>query len=158
MTAETKTTQVGHTDNSVTIAAPMDLVWDMTNDIESWPNLFSEYADAKILSQEDGTIRFRLTLHPDENGKSWSWVSDRRPDPATRTVRSTRIEKGPFAYMNIYWEYVDTAEGVRMRWVQDFAMKPEAPVDDAAMTERLNRNTRIQMDLIKQRIERAAAG
>jgi hypothetical protein len=27
----------GHTDNAVVIAAPMDLVWDMTNDVENWP-------------------------------------------------------------------------------------------------------------------------
>lgn len=152
----TTATEVGHTDNTVTIAAPMDLVWDMTNDIESWPHLFSEYADAKILSLDGGTIRFRLTLHPDENGNSWSWVSDRTPDPETRTVRSRRVETGPFDFMDIYWEYVGTPDGVRMRWVQDFRMKPQAPVDDAAMTERLNRNTRVQMDLIRQRIERAA--
>ena len=150
-------TAVGHTDNSVTIAAPMDLVWDMTNDVESWPNLFSEYADAKILRRDGDTVRFRLTLHPDENGTSWSWVSDRVPDAATRTVRAHRVETGPFEYMNIYWEYTDTPEGVRMRWVQDFHMKPQAPVDDAAMTERLNRNTRIQMNLIKERVEAAAA-
>jgi aromatase len=152
MTAAT----VGRTDNSVTIAAPMDLVWDMTNDIESWPSLFSEYADAKIIEHSDGTIRFRLTLHPDENGTSWSWVSDRTPDPATRTVRSHRVETGPFEFMDIYWEYIDTPGGVLMRWVQDFRMKPQAPVDDAAMTERLNRNTHVQMDFIKQRIEQAA--
>ncbi|MCO8306936.1 polyketide cyclase, partial [Streptomyces sp. RKCA-744] len=33
----------GHTDNEVMIKAPFDLVWDMTNDLENWPQLFSEY-------------------------------------------------------------------------------------------------------------------
>ncbi|MFD0854540.1 SRPBCC family protein, partial [Actinomadura adrarensis] len=84
----------GHTENSIVIDAPMDLVWDMTNDVASWPNLYSEYAAAEILSEEDGVIRFRLTMHPDENGKQWSWVSERRPDPATRTVRARRVEPG----------------------------------------------------------------
>ncbi|MGQ4444508.1 polyketide cyclase, partial [Streptomyces violaceoruber] len=37
----------GHTDNEITIAAPMELVWNMTNDIEKWPGLFSEYASVE---------------------------------------------------------------------------------------------------------------
>jgi aromatase len=35
-------------------------------------------------------------------------------------------------------------------------MKPEAPVDDAGMTDMINRNSRTQMALIRDRIERAA--
>lgn len=146
----------GHTDNEIVINAPMRLVWDMTNDIESWPRLFSEYSEATILSRDGDTITFRLALHPDENGKVWSWVSARTPDPETHTVRSQRVETGPFKYMWIYWEYLPAGEGVRMRWVQDFEMRPQAPVDDATMQERLNRNTAIQMRLIKEKVESAA--
>lgn len=87
-------TTVGHTDNEIKINAPMDLVWDMTNDIESWPRLFSEYSSAEILKEENGTITFRLAMHPDENGTVWSWVSERTPDPVTRTVRARRVETG----------------------------------------------------------------
>jgi aromatase len=146
----------GHTDNSIAIDAPMDLVWDMTNDVASWPNLFSEYGEATILENRQGTVRFRLALHPDENGTVWSWVSERTPDPGTRTVRAHRVETGPFKYMSLFWEYTQEAGRVRMRWVQDFEMKPQAPIDDAGMTERLNRNTATQMSLIKDRVEAAA--
>jgi aromatase len=146
----------GHTDNEIVIDAPMELVWDMTNDIESWPTLFSEYGEATILRQEDDTIVFRLALHPDDDGTVWSWVSARRPDAATRTVRSQRIEPGPFKYMWIFWEYLRTDRGVRMRWIQDFEMKPQAPVDDQTMQENLNRNTAVQMRLIKDKVEAAA--
>lgn len=145
----------GHTDNEVRIAAPLRLVWDMTNDIPAWPELFSEYAAAEVLETRGDTIRFRLTLKPDENGVSWSWVSDRTPYPDRHVVHSHRVETGPFRYMNLYWEYREEDGEVVMRWVQDFEMKPGAPLDDAAMTERLNRNTRVQLDLIKTRIEQA---
>jgi ribosome-associated toxin RatA of RatAB toxin-antitoxin module len=145
----------GHTDNAITINAPMDLVWTMTNDVESWPQLFSEYSEATILDQRGDTVQFRLTLHPDENGKSWSWVSERTPDPRTRTVRAHRVETGVFEYMNIRWEYEQVDGGVRMRWIQDFQMKPDAPLDDAGMTDRLNRNTAVQMDRIKKLVEEA---
>lgn len=146
----------GHTDNEIVIAAPLQLVWDRTNDIEDWPNLFSEYSAAEILERDGGTIRFRLALRPDDNGKVWSWVSARTPDEATHTVRSQRVETGPFKYMWLFWEYEEVEGGTRMRWVQDFEMKAGAPVDDATMQERLNRNTRIQQDIIRGKLEESA--
>ncbi|MFJ1969660.1 SRPBCC family protein [Streptomyces sp. NPDC087903] len=146
----------GHTENSITVDAPLDLVWDMTNDIENWPQLFTEYASLEVLSREGDSTTFRLTMHPDDNGKVWSWVSERTVDRRNRTVRARRVETGPFAHMNIVWEYTQLPDGVRMRWVQDFAMKPDAPVDDAWMTDNINRNSRTQMALIRDRIEQVA--
>ncbi|MFF4632935.1 SRPBCC family protein [Streptomyces griseorubiginosus] len=146
----------GHTQNEVTIGAPLDLVWDMTNDVANWPNLFSEYASAEILSQEGNRTTFRLTMHPDDNGKVWSWVSEREADRDTLTVRARRVETGPFAYMNIVWRYEKVPEGTRMVWTQDFAMRPDAPVDDDWMTDNINRNSKVQMALIRDRIEKEA--
>lgn len=146
----------GHTDNAIVINAPMELVWSMTNDVESWPQLFSEYAAAEILFRDGDSVTFRLTLHPDEQGRVWSWVSERTPDETSRTVRAHRVETGPFEYMHIFWSYTEGDDRVRMQWVQDFRMKPEAPLDDAAMTARLNRNTAVQQQLIKHKIEAAA--
>ncbi|MGP3922410.1 SRPBCC family protein [Streptomyces sp. 8N616] len=145
------------TDNAIVIAAPMELVWDMTNDVETWPELFSEYAKAEILGREGTTVRFRLTLHPDENGAVWSWVSERTPDPATRTVRARRIETGPFEYMDLHWTYTETDGGVEMRWRQEFTVKSGLPFGDKEMTERLNTNTRREMARIKGLVEKAAA-
>ncbi|MFF3325130.1 SRPBCC family protein [Streptomyces sp. NPDC002889] len=146
----------GHTENKVVIDAPMDLVWDVTNDIENWPSLFSEYASVEILEREDDRTLFRLTMHPDENGTIWSWVSERVADRTARTVRARRVETGPFQHMTIHWEYAETPQGTLMHWTQDFAMKPDAPVDDAWMTDNINRNSRIQLDLIRDKIEERA--
>ncbi|HEY9373741.1 SRPBCC family protein [Streptomyces sp.] len=146
----------GHTDNSITIAAPLDLVWEMTNDIENWPRLFSEYASVDVLDREGDSTTFRLTMHPDESGKVWSWVSERTMDRDKKSVRARRVETGPFAHMNIRWDYAEMPGGVQMRWVQDFAMKPDAPVDDDWMTDNINRNSRTQMALIRDRIEQVA--
>lgn len=146
----------GHTDNSIVINAPMDLVWDMTNDIASWPNLFSEYSEATIISTRENSFLFRLSMHPDANGTVWSWVSERAPDRATRTVRSQRVETGNFKYMWLFWEYLEEVDGVRLRWVQDFELKPGLPMDDAAMRDRLNTNSGIQLQLIKDKVEAAA--
>lgn len=147
---------MANTDNEVFIAAPMDLVWQRTNDVAGWPELFTEYASADILSEKDGLVRFRLTMHPDEQGRVWSWVSERRADERTRTVTARRVEPGPFSHMDIRWSYREVDGGVLMRWQQDFAMRHDAPVDDAAMTERINTNSAIQMDVIKNKLEELA--
>ncbi len=146
----------GHTENSIVIAAPRPLVWQLTNDLENWPRLFTEYASVDILERRGNTVRFRLTMHPDENGKVWSWVSERTMDPPTYTVSARRVEPGPFQYMRIHWRYEEVPGGTRMTWIQDFAMRPDAPVDDQGMTDHINANTKIQMDVIRQKVEAAA--
>jgi aromatase len=143
----------GHSVNSIVVNSSLDHVWDVTNDVAGWPELFSEYAAAEILEKTDDTVRFRLTMFPDEQGRVWSWVSERRLDRANGVVNAVRVETGPFEYMNIRWEYRETGGGVEMRWTQDFHMKPTAPVDDAAMQERINTNTPIQLARIKSIIE-----
>lgn len=145
---------IGHTDNAIEIDAPIGFVWNQTNDVSGWPELFSEYAKVEILDEKDNSVTFRLTMHPDEQGRVWSWVSERTWDRDTWTVRARRVETGPFEFMNITWTYEElAADRTRMRWVQDFHMKPDAPVDTATMTDRINANTRVQMSLIKEKVE-----
>ncbi|ATL31684.1 SRPBCC family protein [Streptomyces formicae] len=141
------------TENEIVIHAPLDVVWQRTNELERWTDLFSEYKEVEVLEREGDRVLFRLTLHPDENGKEWSWVSERVMDRARATVRAHRVETGPFAFMRIHWTYEEVAGGTLMRWRQEFAMKPDAPVDDAWMRDNINRNSKVQMALIRDRIE-----
>ncbi len=144
-----------HTDNEVVINAPLDIVWEKMNDVENWPDLFSEYAKAEILEREGNTVRFRLTTFPDPeyDGQVWTWVSERTVDPETHSVKAHRIETGHFDHMNIEWYFEPADDGTKMRWVQDFSMKPTAPADDEQAQEYINRNTREQMNVIKERLE-----
>ncbi|MCK9877440.1 SRPBCC family protein [Frankia sp. Ag45/Mut15] len=148
----------GHTDNSILINADIDTVWTITNDLASWPRLFTEYASVEILETTANTFRFRLTMHPDENGTAWSWVSERTLDPVNHEVRAYRVETGPFEYMHIHWTYTREGAGTRMRWVQDFHLRPSAPVDDEQMTKNINANTAREMAVIRDKVELAAAG
>ena len=140
-------------ENSIVINAPMETVWDITNDVSGWTALFTEYSQVEILERKGNTVLFRLTMHPDANGKVWSWVSERSSDPVTRTVHAHRVETGPFEYMNIEWYYEPAGEGTRMRWIQEFTMKPSAPVNDTQMEQRINENSVKQMQIIKECIE-----
>ena len=58
--------------------------------------------------------------------------------------------------MDIEWTYEPVAGGTIMRWVQDFRMRPEAPIDTAGMTQRIDANSKIQMAVIKGKVEAAA--
>ncbi|WP_131784552.1 SRPBCC family protein [Protofrankia symbiont of Coriaria ruscifolia] len=146
----------GHTENSIWIDADIDPVWTITNNLEGWPDLFTEYASVEILEHHDQTFKFRLTMHPDANGKIWSWVSQRTLDPDKHRVQAHRVEPGPFEFMNIEWTYEPEGTGTRMRWVQDFHMRPDAPVDDEWMTNNINNNTQREMSVIRDKVERAA--
>ncbi len=143
------------TDNTTEIKAPLDVVWERMNDVESWPGLFTEYAKAEILERNGDSLKFRLTTHPDPeyDGQVWSWVSERTVDQSTHTVKARRIETGPFEYMNIEWYFEPTDEGTRMRWVQEFAMGPTAPASNDEAEEYMNRNTKVQMEAIKEKLE-----
>jgi aromatase len=149
-----------HTDNAVEIGAPLEYVWDKMMDIEDWPNLFSEYAGAEVVEQEGERVVFRLTTHPDPeyDGQVWSWTSERVADHSTHSSKSRRIETGPFEYMNIEWYFEEADGGTRMRWVQDFSMKPGAPANDEQAQEYMNKNTKEQMRVIKKRLEAQAPG
>jgi aromatase len=145
------------TDNYIVIDAPLEEVWRITNDVVNWPSLFTEYATAEILEQNADTVRFRLTMHPDEQGRVWSWVSERTVDPRTHTVKARRVETGPFEFMNIEWYYQPVEGGTKMRWVQEFTMKPGAPANDEQMEQYINNSTKTQMAIIKERIEQRLA-
>jgi aromatase len=155
-TVEQDSRTAGHSDNSIFIDADIDHVWRMTNDLPSWPDLFTEYSEVEILMENGPTFRFRLKMHPDESGRVWSWVSERTLDEAAHEVVARRLEPGPFEFMNIRWTYVPEGRGTRMRWVQDFRMRPDAPIDTEGMRQRIDTNTKIQMAVIRDKVEAAA--
>src|SRR3989338_10752142 len=113
---------MGHTRNSVVINAPYELVFDISNNIERWTELFGkEYAKADVLERKGNEITFRLT---DEEGKAW--VSKRWLYKEQKFAYASRWEPMfPFKYMKIVWLYNETSEGTEMIWVQDFQMDPK---------------------------------
>ena len=75
----------GHTENSVVIAAPLPLVWEVTNDVARWTELFTEYAvGARSCTATATRSGSGSPCTPTRTGSSWSWVSERTADPATR--------------------------------------------------------------------------
>jgi aromatase len=59
--------------------------------------------------------------------------------------------------MTIEWFFEETDDGTKMRWVQDFSMKEDAPADNETAEDYMNKNTKEQMGIIKEKLEKEAS-
>ena len=144
---------MGHTCNSIVINAPYEKVFDISNDITRWTELFgTEYKKSEVVKKEANKITFRLT---DEDDKSWqSWrllFKDKYFAYAEREE-----PKFPFIYMKIIWLYTPGPEGVEMSWIQHFQMDPKAKFNDSQVEGFINEGSQHNLKLFKDIIENEA--
>ncbi|MCU0652397.1 MAG: SRPBCC family protein [Candidatus Omnitrophica bacterium] len=145
--------EMGHTCNSIVINAPYDLVFDISNDIPRWTELFgAEYQKAEVLEKKDNKITFRLT---DEDAKSW--VSWRLLFKDKYFAYAQRHEPMfPFKYMKIIWLYTPKPEGIEMTWIQHFEMDEKAKFNDAQIEGFINEGSQVNLKIFKEIIEKEA--
>ncbi len=146
---------MGHTCNSIIINAPYDSVFDISNAIPRWTELFGgEYQKAEVLNKEGNKITFRLT---DDEGKSWqSWKLLFKEKYFTYAEREE--PKFPFKYMKIIWLYTQKPEGVQMTWIQHFEMDEKAKFNDAQVEGFINKHSQENLKIFKQVIESEQEG
>ncbi len=158
---------MGHTCNSIVINAPYDLIFDISNDIPRWTELFgTEYKEAEIVKKEGNKITFKLT---DDEGRSWqSWRLLFKEKYFTYAEREE--PKFPFKYMKIVWFYTPTAEGmalatggqttafwpVEMTWIQHFKMDEKAKFNDEQVEGFINKHSQDNLKIFKEVIENAS--
>ena len=146
----------GYTENSVIIFRNIDEVFDITNKIEIWPDLFTEYEKTEVIEKKDNYIKFRLTTYANEEGKVKSWVSERKLDKKNYQVFAKRLEPlYPFSTMEIKWIYEPLPQniGVNMVWIQEFEVDENSPFDVYNMESYLNKSSRTQMKAVKLAVE-----
>ena len=151
---------MGHTANSIVINAPYDLVFDISNDIERWTELFGgEYKEAKSLSREGNRLEFRLTDDEDR-----TWTSFRLLYKEHNFAYAQKNEPTfPFKHMKIVWLYTPVEGGINMTWIQDFEMDPkfEKFTDEQIVgfiNQHSQENLKIFKDIIEKEAEVAANG
>ena len=145
---------MGHTRNSIIINAPYNQVFDTSNQIERWTELFGkEYVKAEVLERKGNEITFRLT---DNDGKSW--VSKRWLFKDLKLAYAQRHEPMfPFKYMKIVWFYNETAEGTEMIWIQDFIMDSGfTKFSDEQIVGFVNEHSQANLKIFKKVIEEEA--
>ncbi len=145
---------MGHTRNSIIINAPYSQVFDTSNHIERWTELFGdEYVKADVLERKGNEITFRLH---DKDGKNW--VSKRWLYKDLKFAYASRHEPMfPFKYMKIVWFYNETSEGIEMIWIQDFQLDPGfTKFTEEQIEGFVNEHSRHNMKIFKKVIEAEA--
>jgi aromatase len=144
---------MGHTCNSIIISAPYDKVFEISNDIPRWTELFgSEYQEARVVKKEGNRITFQLT---DDEGRSWqSWRLLFKEQYFTYAEREE--PKFPFKYMKIIWLYTPNPEGIELTWIQHFTMDEKAKFTDEQVEGFINKHSRENLKIFKDVIEREA--
>jgi aromatase len=140
-------------ENSIDINADVHHVFDITNDIAKWPEIFNEYSAAKVISQErDGRYTEIIFELSNTDGASWrSWrLLDHRELTAIAERRDPRY---PFEYMHLKWTYEAVPGGTRMTWAQDFELDDKFDVPLPTVLERMVAHTRENQSSIRDKIE-----
>ncbi len=141
---------MAHTVNSIVINAPYELIFDISNDISRWKELFEEYTASDVLETKGNKIIFKLTH---QNGNSWK--SYRLLFKEDKFAYACRIEPMfPFEYMKIIWLYREVEGGIQMTWIQDFKMDSKAKYTDSQVEELINKHSQDNLKLFKEIIEK----
>lgn len=146
----------GYTENSTVILGDAEKIFDITNDIRRWPQLFTEYKEAEVVEERSGYVKFTLTMFPNKEGKVKSWTSERNIDRENMKAKARRLAPlFPFAQMDIIWTYERLPQnvGVQMTWRQEFTLDEKCPYQPFDMESYLNKATRKQMKAVRENVE-----
>lgn len=144
---------MGHTCNSIIINAPYDVIFDISNTIPRWTELFGgEYKAAIVVKKENNKITFKLT---DKEGRTWQ--SYRLLFKENYLAYAEREEpKFPFEFMKIIWLYTPKPEGIELTWIQHFKMDSKAAFTDEQVEGFINQHSKENLKIFKAVIEKEA--
>jgi len=143
---------MGHTVNSIIINAPYEKIFDISNDITRWTELFGgEYKKSEVVKKEGNKITFRLT---DDEGRSWqSWRLLFKENYLAYAEREE--PKFPFKFMKIIWLYTPRPNGIELVWIQHFEMDEKAKFNDEQVEGFINKHSKDNLKIFKDVIEKS---
>lgn len=144
---------MGHTANSIIINAPYEKIFDISNDITRWTELFGgEYKKSEVVKKEGNKITFRLT---DDEARSWqSWRLLFKENYLAYAEREE--PKFPFKFMKIIWLYTPRPNGIELVWIQHFEMDEKAKFNDEQVEGFINKHSKDNLKIFKDVIEKEA--
>jgi aromatase len=140
-------------ENSIVINAEPLTVFEITNNIARWSEIFNEYSDAKVISTEhEGRyteLVFELTNKDGATWQSWRLLDHRK----LVAIAERQDPLYPFRYMHLKWTYEQVDQGTRMTWIQDFELDEKFDTPLPTAVERMVAHTRENQQGIKEKIE-----
>ena len=146
----------GYTENSIVVFRDFHTVFDLTNTIELWPQLFTKCEKAEVIERNGNEVVFSITSYPVGQSPPRTIVSRRIIDKPNRQAITELVEKSSsFKDMKIYWTYEELpqGDGVVMTWIQKFEVDDNCKLTTDQMESSINKDTRVQMQAVKEKIE-----
>jgi len=159
-----------HTENSILINRNVLEVFTITNNLENWTELFNDYESVTLLDHvtegKKETLRFEIRAFPhdhedgdDDDSDSHIWRSQREIDWENLVAVARRETPFPFERWKLTVKYEARPDGqTLMTWVQDFNMDPRSSHTDEEIAEWINKESKSELEQMKQRIEAWAMG
>jgi len=108
-----------HTIHRATIAAPLEVVFALACDVESWPRLLRDYRWCQVLERAPERLVFAM------GGwiRGWParWTAVQEPRPGERRI-SFRHVRGITKSMTVEWRFAPSPTGVDVTLVHDLVM------------------------------------
>ena len=150
-----------HTEHTVTVEAPADLVYEVLADIEGYARLFPPTESSTMLEESDTHQIARLVV--DVSGQPQSWVTRRDLDRERGVIAYRQLENAPMIkYMGGEWRTLPLG-GDRTQLVitHDFEARPTEAVPSADKATELlraavERNSHADLDAVRKEAERRA--
>ncbi len=140
----------------IEIQRPPQEVFEITNDIERWDQLFNEYSHCEVISREDAG-RFTKIVFLLRNKEGQEWRSWRILDHQDLVAIAERDEPlFPFEYMHLKWEYRPVPGGTLMIWTQDFETDPKLEAPESQVIAFLERHGDENQRRMKELLESGA--
>ena len=135
---------------SITVNAPIEMTFDISNRIDLWPEMMEEYKEAEIVKREGRMIWFRLG-HQAGN----SWTSWRMLYPPHFACAERFEPRAPFKFMHIIWTYKPGASATQteMSWDMTFELPDDQKNKEEEWTVNMLKHTEANQQKMKVYIE-----
>jgi ribosome-associated toxin RatA of RatAB toxin-antitoxin module len=167
LTAITGGNPLHHTEHTITVNAPVEVVWPVLVDVEGYARIFPPTQEVTILEESPEHQIARLVV--DVNGVVQSWVSRRDIDAKRGVIAYRQLENAPLmGYMGGEWRALPLGDDqTQLVLTHDF--KPREPVDgkvagqytyeeaDEIIKAAVERNSVADLGAVKDEAERIAA-
>ncbi|MEV2218168.1 aromatase/cyclase [Streptomyces sp. NPDC050997] len=152
-----------HAEHTVTVDAPLNLVWDVLVDVKGYSRIFPPTREVNLL--EESATHQVVRLHVDVGGEEQSWVSRRDIDPRQHVIAYSQLETAPIVgRMGGDWRAFPLGAGrTQLVLTHDFAARE--PVDgkvagrfsfeeaDAMLRAAVERNSVADLNAVKTEAE-----
>ncbi|MFI0987779.1 aromatase/cyclase [Streptomyces exfoliatus] len=148
---------VREVEHEITVAAPVERVYQLIAEVENWPLIFPPtiYVDHVERGEREERIRIWATANDDVK----NWTSRRTLDAEARRITFRQeVPAEPVAAMGGAWVIEPAgADSCRVRLLHDYRAIDDDPAKLAWIDEAVDRNSRSELAALKANVERVAA-